>query len=188
MSKEKWHTKWYTLRQYPRCSTFLRFLQILSQPANWILYESSDWWLHDPKEQKQERKLRGNWLKVCYLLHIHPQSIFPIFLITFLDSVIDLLGFNVRIFTHGWLNVVNQVLRWSPRLRSNFDWVTTRHIPSIHIFYYWIPNDNGGYVWLMRHRLKTFENNLQFFKSVILTLETFDSFFLSFQKALFPVK
>ena len=42
--------------------------------------ESSDWWLHDPKEHKEEQELRENWLKVCYLLHIiHPQSIFLIF-------------------------------------------------------------------------------------------------------------
>ena len=39
-----------------------------------------------------EQGLCGNWLKVCYRLHIiHPQSIFPIFLITFLNSDIDLL-------------------------------------------------------------------------------------------------
>ena len=54
--------------------------------------ESSDSWLNDPKEHKEEQELRGNWLKVCYLLHIiHPQPIFPIFLITFLNSDIDLL-------------------------------------------------------------------------------------------------
>ena len=54
--------------------------------------ESSDWWLHDPKEHKEEQELRENWLKVCYLLHIiHPQSMFPIFLITFLNSDTDLL-------------------------------------------------------------------------------------------------
>ena len=54
--------------------------------------ESSDWCLHHPKEHKEEWDLRENWLKVCYLLHIiHPQSIFSIFLITFLNSDIDLL-------------------------------------------------------------------------------------------------
>ena len=41
----------------------------------------------DPKEHKEKQDLRGNWLKVCYLLHIiQPQSIFPIFLIIFLNS------------------------------------------------------------------------------------------------------
>ena len=44
------------------------------------------------KITKEGQELRGNWLKVCYLQHIiHPQSIFPIFLITFLNSDIDLL-------------------------------------------------------------------------------------------------
>ena len=53
---------------------------------------SSGLWLHDPKEHKEETELRGNLLKVCHLLHIiHPQSIIPIFLITFLNSAIDLL-------------------------------------------------------------------------------------------------
>ena len=52
--------------------------------------ESSGWWLHDPKEHKEEQELLENSLKVCYLLQImHPQSIFPIFLITFLNSDID---------------------------------------------------------------------------------------------------
>ena len=33
---------------------------------------------------------------MCYLLHImHPQSIFPIFLITFLNSDIDLLDLTI---------------------------------------------------------------------------------------------
>ena len=54
--------------------------------------ESSHWCLHDPKEHKKEQELRGNWMKVCYLLHIvHPKSIFLIFLITSLNSDIDLL-------------------------------------------------------------------------------------------------
>ena len=49
-------------------------------------------WKKNLKECKEEQGLCGNWLKVCYLLHIiHPQSIFPIFLITFLNSDIDLL-------------------------------------------------------------------------------------------------
>ena len=53
--------------------------------------ESSDWGLYDPKEHKEEGDLRGNWLNVCYLLHIiHPQSIFPIFSIVFLNSDTDL--------------------------------------------------------------------------------------------------
>ena len=49
---------------------------------------------------------------------------------------------SVRIFTYSSLNVVSQVLLWWPRMSSNFDWITTRHIPSIDVFYYWIPNDN----------------------------------------------
>ena len=51
----------------------------------------------DPKERhKEEQELHGNWLKMCYLLHImHPQSIFPIFLITFLNSDIDLLHLTI---------------------------------------------------------------------------------------------
>ena len=54
--------------------------------------ESSDWWIHDPKEHKEEQELRGNWLEVYYLLRIiHPHSLFSIFLVTFLSSDIDLL-------------------------------------------------------------------------------------------------
>ena len=38
------------------------------------------------KNTKKEPDLRGNWLKVCYLLHIiHPKSILLIFLIIFLN-------------------------------------------------------------------------------------------------------
>ena len=37
--------------------------------------ESIDWCLYDPKEHREARDLRGNWLKVCYFLHIiHSQS------------------------------------------------------------------------------------------------------------------
>ena len=54
--------------------------------------ESSDRWLHDRKEHKEEQEFHENWFKVCYLLHIiNSQSIFPIFLITFLSLDIDLL-------------------------------------------------------------------------------------------------
>ena len=46
----------------------------------------------DPKEHIEKRELRGNWLKVCCFLDIiHSHSIFPIFLITFLNSESDLL-------------------------------------------------------------------------------------------------
>ena len=48
--------------------------------------ESSDWCLDDPNEQKEKQDLRGNWLKVCYLLHIiQPHSIISIFLVIFLN-------------------------------------------------------------------------------------------------------
>ena len=63
-----------------------------SKQPSWHYNNSSDWWLHDPKEHKEEHELRRNWPKLCYLLHIiHLQSIFQIFLITFLNSDIDLL-------------------------------------------------------------------------------------------------
>ena len=84
--KEKWHTKWCILSQYPRCSTF-SVLQIIWQPANWILSRQVT-----REEHKEGEELRANWLKVRYLLHIiHPQLIFPIFLIKFLNSDTDLL-------------------------------------------------------------------------------------------------
>ena len=48
--------------------------------------------MNDPKEHKEQKELQANWLKVCYILHIiHPQSIFRIFMIKFLNSDTDLL-------------------------------------------------------------------------------------------------
>ena len=67
------------------------FQSYSNQPIGYYK-ESSAWRLPDPKEQNEEQELGGNWLKVCYLLYImHSQSIFLIFLITFLNSDIDLL-------------------------------------------------------------------------------------------------
>ena len=73
-------------------SKILHILRSRSNQPIGYKKESSDWCLHDPKEHKEERDFRGNWLKACYLLHIiHPQSIFPILLIIFINSDIDLL-------------------------------------------------------------------------------------------------
>ena len=52
--------------------------------------------------------------------------------------------YNVGIFMYSWFNVVNQVLRWCPlrwcpSMRSNFNWITTRHIPSINVVYHESP-------------------------------------------------
>ena len=85
---------------------------------------------------------------------------------------------NVRIFTYSWLNGVNQVLCWCPKIRSNFNRITTRRNPS---------NDNNLllYFRLMSLRMKIFKINLQFFKSVLLWNVWL--FFSSFRNTLFPV-
>ena len=78
MQKE-YNTPWVNVQDTPHCRHSYRSYS--NKPIEYYK-ESSDWWLHDPKEHKE----------VCYLLHvIHPQSIFPIFLIKFLNSDIDLL-------------------------------------------------------------------------------------------------
>ena len=42
---------------------------------------------------------------------------------------------NYKFFTYGLLNVVSQVLHWYPRMRSKFNWIATRYIPSIRNSY-----------------------------------------------------
>ena len=88
--------------------------------------------------------------------------------------------------TISWLNVVNQVFCWCPRVRSNFNWITTRHIPSIDASYHWIPNDNDVvfHFRLMSFRMQIFKTSLKLFKSVILW-NLWLILFLSFCKALF---
>ena len=82
-------TPWANIQDAPDCRH--SYLSYSNQPIGFYK-QLSVWWLPEPKEHKEEHELRGNWFKVCYLLHImHLQSIFPIFLITFLNSDIDLL-------------------------------------------------------------------------------------------------
>ena len=95
---------------------------------------------------------------------------------------------SVGIFTYSWLNVVSHVPRWYLRMRSNFKWITTRHITSIDVCYYWILNGNEVllYFRLMSLMMKIFKTNLQLFKFVILwNVRPF--IFLPFRRALFPV-
>ena len=95
---------------------------------------------------------------------------------------------SVGIFKYSWLNVVSQVLRWYLRMRSNFNWITRRHITSIDVCYYWILNGNEVllYFRLMSLMMKIFKTNLQLFKFVILwNVRPF--IFLPFRRALFPV-
>ena len=71
----------------------------------------------------------------------------------------------------SWLIVVDQVLRWCPRTSSNFNWITTRHIPSIDVFYYWIPNNNVFLVFyfrMMSLRCRFLKrSHLHFFQSAV---------------------
>ena len=94
---------------------------------------------------------------------------------------------NVWIFTYSWLNVVNQVLRWCPRMRSNFNWITTRHIPSIYVFYYRISNDNNVFLYFRLWASGWRSWKLTFSSLKMSSFGKFDSLFLSFRKALFPV-
>ena len=102
---------WVNIQDAPHC--WHSYWSYSNQPIGYYK-ESSAWWLPDPKEHKEEQELRGNWLKVCYLLHIiHPQSIFPIFFITFLNSHIDLLDLTKL----GSLFQIKEYIRWGHVMR-----------------------------------------------------------------------
>ena len=82
-------TPWVNIQDAPH--SWNSYRSYSNQPIGYYR-DSSDWWPHDPKEHKEEQELRENWVKLRYLIHIiHPQSIFPIFLIIPLNSDIDLL-------------------------------------------------------------------------------------------------
>ena len=101
-SSTKSDTLWVNIQDAPHSRHSYRSCSHQSIGYN---KESSDRCLNDPKEHKEKRDLRENWLRLCYLLDIvHPQSVFPIFLIIHLNSDIDLLDLTKFLFSHNFCN------------------------------------------------------------------------------------
>ena len=129
------------MSQYPKCSIFSAFYRSYRNHSIEYYKELSDCWLPDPKEHKEEQELRGNLLKVCYLLCIiHPQSIFPIFFITFLNSDIDLkdltkLGHCSKLRTQE--NTQSYTTNYRPCGWNEKYWTPSQAIWNLSVFEVW---------------------------------------------------